>query len=219
MTAFASPAVVPGPLRRPLLLVSILAAVAFTVLAVRYAGTSSAGRVDTGVDAAVDPVADDHRLLIERVVALGSPSWVVASAVVLAAVCLLLGRRRLAVLALVGPGVTGACTSLLKPLLGRTIDGSLAFPSGHTAGATAFGLVVGLLAISLVRPGRIGALAILIAGGVVAGGGVGLAMIAANAHYPTDTIGGFCMAVVLVCGTALVVDRVAVRRSPSRDSG
>ncbi len=33
-------------------------------------------------------------------------------------------------------------------------------------------------------------------------------MIATNAHYPTDTVGGFCTAVVAVLGTALLLDRV-----------
>jgi undecaprenyl-diphosphatase len=195
-----------------------LAAVLFVVLAVRFAGTSTAGRVDVHVDAVVDPVANEHRLLIERVVTLGSTRWVVAFAVLLSVACLLLGRRRLAVLAVLGPGLTGACTSLLKPILGRTIDGGLAFPSGHTGGATALGLVAALLVISLVRPSRAGAMAIVAAASLIAGGGVGAAMVAANAHYPTDTIGGFCMAVVVVCGTALALDRIAERRPPSSET-
>ena len=69
-------------------------------------------------------------------------------------------------LAVVGPGLTGVCTTLLKPALGRTIEGGFAFPSGHTGGATSLGLVAALLVISLLRPGRGGALAILAAGAV-----------------------------------------------------
>jgi undecaprenyl-diphosphatase len=194
-------------------LLAVAAAVVFVVLAALYAGTSVAGRVDTRVDAVVDPFVDDNRLLIERVVALGSPGWVVALSLILAATSLVLGRRRFAVLAVIGPGLTGACTSLLKPLLGRTINSYFAFPSGHTGGATALGLVAALLAISFVRPGRGGAMALLAAGSVGVGGGVATAMVAANAHYPTDTLAGYCLAVVVVCAGALVVDRIAERRS------
>jgi undecaprenyl-diphosphatase len=195
------------------LLVTFAAAV-FAVLAVRYAGTSTAGSVDTRVDAVVDPFGVAHHWLIRHAAALGSPPSVVALAFALSATCLLLGKRRLAVLAVVGPGVTGLLTTFLKPVLGRTIEGGFAFPSGHTGGATSLGLVVALMAISLLRPGRRGALAILAAGAIVVGGGVGAAMIASNAHYPTDTLGGFCTAVVVVCGGALVLDRMAAHRAP-----
>ena len=125
------------------------AATTFAVLAARYAGTSEAGGVDTRVDAVVDPLGTAHRWLVRHVMALGSPSSVVVLAFAASAVCLVLGRRRLAVLAVVGPGVTGVCTTLLKPALGRTIGGGFAFPSGHTGGATSLGLVAALLAISV----------------------------------------------------------------------
>ena len=36
-------------------------------------------------------------------------------------------------------------------------------------------------------------------------------MVASNSHYPTDTLGGFCTAVVVVCGCALLLDRLAAR--------
>jgi membrane-associated phospholipid phosphatase len=213
MTAAVPTVLVPEPLRRPVGLLVAGAATTFAVLAARYAGTSEAGGVDTRVDAVVDPLGMAHRWLVRHIVALGSPPSVVVLAFAASAVCLVLGRRRLAVLAVVGPGVTGVCTTLLKPALGRTIGGGFAFPSGHTGGATSLGLVAALLAISLLRPSRGGALAILAAGALVIGGGVGAALIASNAHYPTDTIGGFCTAVVVVCGGALALDRMTAHRA------
>lgn len=215
MTAATPRVLVPDPLRRPLVVLVLVAAVGFVVLAVSYAGTSTGGRVDTRVDALVDPLGA-HHWLVEHAVELGSPMWVAALALALSTVCLLLSRWRLALLAVVGPGLTGACTTLLKPALGRTFDGGFAFPSGHTAGATSIGLVVALLMISLIRPGRGGALALLTAGAVIVGGGVAAALVASNAHYPTDTIGGFCTAIVVVCGCALLVDRVAALRPAAR---
>jgi membrane-associated phospholipid phosphatase len=212
MTTAAPPVVVPSPVRRPVAVLVTVAAATFAVLAVRYAGTSSAGGVDVRVDAVVDALG--HQWLVRHVTALGSPPLVAALACALAVVCLLLGRRRLALLAVIGPGLTGLATTICKPLLGRTIDGGLAFPSGHTGGATSLGLIMALLLISLLRPGRGGALAILAAGGLVVGGGVGAAMVASNVHYPTDTLGGFCTAVVMVCGSALLLDRLPSRQPP-----
>lgn len=207
MTPFPA---VPPDVRRPLAGLVGVAALVFVVLAVRYAGTSEAGPVDRRVDAVVDPVAGGHWWVLSRLVLLGSPPSVVLLAVGLAAACLALGRRRLAVLAIAGPGVTGVCTTLLKPALGRTIAGGYAFPSGHTGGATALGLVTGLLLASLLasRRGRAWTLTVLAASALALGGGVGAAMIATDAHYPTDTIGGFCTAVVAVLGTGLLLDRV-----------
>jgi undecaprenyl-diphosphatase len=215
MTAATPPMLVPGPLRRPVALLVAVAAAVFALLAARYSGTSSASGVDTRVDAVVDPLGTAHRWLIHHTVTIGSPPSVVALAFILSATCLLLGRRRLAVLAVVGPGLTGACTTLLKPALGRTIGhGAFAFPSGHTGGATSLGLIAALLLISLLQPSRSGALAILAAGALVVGGAVGAAMVASNAHYPTDTLGGFCTAVVMVCGSALLLDRLPSRQPP-----
>jgi len=120
----------------------------------------------------------------------------------------------------VGPGVTGVATTLLKPALGRTIGQGYAFPSGHTGGATALGLVAALLLVSLVRPGRAGGLTMLAVGASVAGGCVGAAMVAADAHYPTDIVGGYCTAVVVVLGGALVLDALSWRgRSGVRRGG
>jgi membrane-associated phospholipid phosphatase len=216
MTTATPPTLVPGPLRRPLTLVVAGAAAVFVVLAWRYAGTSTASGVDTKVDAVVDPLGEAHHWLIGHAMRLGSPPSVVALAFALSALCLLLGRYRLAVLAVVGPGLTGVCTTLLKPALDRTIDGGFAFPSGHTGGATSLSLVAAFLVISLLRPGRGGALVILAASAVVIGGGVGAAMVVSDAHYPTDTVGGFCTAVVVVCGVALLLDRLATALAPSK---
>jgi membrane-associated phospholipid phosphatase len=215
MSAAAPPSLVPGPLRRPLALTVLASAVVFGVLAARYAGTSTAGRIDTQVDAAVDPL-EAHPWVVEHAKELGSPLTVVVLAIALSATCFVLGRRRLAVLAIVGPGLTGMCTTFLKPVLGRTIGEGFAFPSGHTGGATSLGLVAALLIISLIRPSRGRALLILAASSLVSGGSVGAAMVALNAHYPTDTIGGFCTAIVVVCGGALLLDRLAALRAPAR---
>ncbi len=204
------PSLVPAPMRRPVALVLGVAALVFALLAARYGGTSSPGQIDLHVDRVIDPLGAAHRWLVADTAVLGSPPVVVLLAMLTALLCLLLGRHRLAVLAIVGPGVTGVATTLLKPALGRTIGEGYAFPSGHTGGATALGLVAALLLVSLLRPGRAGGLTMLAVGASVAGGCVGAAMVAADAHYPTDIIGGYCTALVVVLGFALVLDRIRV---------
>ena len=103
---------------------------------------------------------------------------------------------------------------MLKPLIGRTIEGGgFIYPSGHTGAATALGLVAALLLVNVLRAGpRVGA-ALLAAGALLAGGGMAVAVVVGRFHYPTDAAGGFCTAVVMVLGTALLLERWTDDRS------
>ncbi len=206
--ALPGPVLLPVPLRRPVAVVAGGAFAVLAVLTVRFAGTSAASGVDLHVDTVVDPIGAAHLWLVRHTVMLGSPPTVVLVAFLLAGGCVALGRRRLALLAIAGPGITGLATTTLKPLIGRTLEESYAFPSGHAGGATSLGLVTALLVISLARPGRKVSLLVIAAGALLAGGGVGFAMVASNAHYPTDIVGGFCTAVVVVLSGALTLDRL-----------
>lgn len=202
--------VLPGNLRTPALVAVALATVVFAVLGAHYAGGSGYGRIDGHAENLVDGAAGSHLWLLQRLTLFGSPPLVVLAAFVLSGVCLALGRRRLAVVAIVGPGLTGLATTFLKPAIGRTMEfGGFAYPSGHTGGATSIALVVALLLVSLVRPGRTTGIALVVSIALVAGGTIGTAMIATGAHYPTDTVGGFCVAVAIVLGSALLLEWAA----------
>lgn len=207
-----------GPLRRPAPLIVAAAVAVFAVLAWAYRGDAAAGRIDRDADAVVDALGHRSGSLLADAVTFGSPPTVVLFALLLAGLALYLRRRRLAVLAVVGPGLTGIATTVLKPVVGRTIgtataDG-YAFPSGHTGGAVSIGLVVALLLVGLLPVTRTGpAVATLTATALLAGGTVGTGMVRLGAHYATDTVGGFCAAVALGLGAALVIDRVADRRA------
>jgi undecaprenyl-diphosphatase len=56
---------------------------------------------------------------------------------------------------------------------------------------------------------------LLATGGLLAGGAMAIALIVKSGHYPSDTVGGFCAAVVAVLGAALLVDRVVDRHARS----
>ena len=194
--------------------VAVLATTVVAVLAVQYAGDDSAGRVDGHLDRAVDalPVVADR--FVRTATVLGSPAVVTVAAGVLALVCLLVRRPGGAVLAVAGPGLTGLITTFGKPVVDRTIghDDTLAFPSGHTGGATSLSLVCALLLAGALGWGARGSAVLAATVAVVMGGLVGTGMVVGGSHYPTDVVGGFCAAVAAVLGVALLLDAATLRR-------
>ncbi|BFO16097.1 hypothetical protein SHKM778_24850 [Streptomyces sp. KM77-8] len=122
--------------------------------------------------------------------------------------CLLMRWPRAAVFAVAGPGAAAGTTTLLKPLVGRTIHGdeNLSYPSGHTAFLTAFALMAALLVTGRLGLGRTAGLALVLGAALFAGAAMGWAQVAMGAHYPTDTLGGWCTALAVVPATARIVD-------------
>ncbi|MFC4947221.1 phosphatase PAP2 family protein [Pseudonocardia sp. GCM10023141] len=187
------------------------------VLGVRYAGESEGGSLDRHAETLLAAAVPSYSgRPADFVIQFGTPAMVILLAVVLAAICLATGNRPLAVLAVVGPGLAGLATTLLKPFIGRTIDGGFAYPSGHTGGATSIAIVVALLLLSRWQLPRAAALTVLFGTALVAGIGMAAALVSAEVHYPTDTIGGFCTSVVCVLGTALLIDAVTGRTQQNR---
>ncbi|MGW4484139.1 phosphatase PAP2 family protein [Amycolatopsis sp. NPDC004368] len=187
-----------------------LGLVVLVVLAVVFAGASQPTPFDVPLLPGPDLLPDPWWYIATGVDFLGEP---VGSAIVIVLFTggVLLARRvRTAVLVLVGCGLTVAVTSLLKPVTGRTIHGHfLSYPSGHTAFATALALIAAFVLAD--RLGRAAAIVVtavlmLLCGVLMAWAEVGL-----GAHYPTDTVGGFAAALVVIPVTAVVIDRVAVR--------
>jgi membrane-associated phospholipid phosphatase len=209
-SALAGPSILPAPLRRPAGGVAVVAVLVFAVLAARYGGEASARWLDHRMQSLVG-ASGPARSISEAVILFGERISVVVLAVLLSGLALALGHRRLAVLAIVGPGLTGLATELLKPLIGRTFNGDFAFPSGHAGGATALGIVAALLLIGALRPESRTSAALLAAGAVLSGGMMAFALVASRDHYPTDTIGGFCIAVGVVLASALLIEWWAER--------
>ncbi|MER5766234.1 phosphatase PAP2 family protein [Streptomyces sp. NPDC001985] len=203
-------AVLPPALRGWLGLIAVLAALTVVALGVLYAGHGRPGGVDASIQPAVNGVPPPWRNAALATDFLAEPAG--AAVLVVAAVtgCLLSRRPRAAVLVVAGTGLTVGATTLLKPLVGRTIHGEhLSFPSGHTAFLTALALVVALLATG--RPGlggRAGA-SLVLASALAAGAAMGWAQVALGAHYPTDVLGGWCTALAVTPAAAWLVDRMA----------
>jgi len=207
----------PKGLHLPAALVAVLATATVAVLALKYAGDSVPGRVDGHLDRAVDALPATGHGIARAAIVFGSPEIVGVAAVAVALVCLLARSPRAAVFAVAGPGLTGVATTLGKPLVDRTIgySGGLAFPSGHTGGATSLALVVALLLAASLRLGASGTAALAGACAVLVGGAVGTGMVMLGSHYPTDVVGGFCTAVAAVLAVALALDATVVRRAPA----
>jgi membrane-associated phospholipid phosphatase len=220
MTAVVSPATerrhragpaLPRVLWLPLGVVAVPSVVLTVILAVLYAGQSTGSRLDRwvlpGLHSTVSGSVGYDLAWIVGTAADPLPAAVLVLALV--AVCLLLGRPRLAVLAVVGQVLTGLVTSVGKHLVGRTIHGgNLSFPSGHTAQLTGMAILVGLLLVDTRRIGaRAPATGLVLGCAVIGGAAMAWSTTSMDVHYLTDTVAGFCVALVLVPLSAWLIDR------------
>lgn len=179
-------------------------------LAVRYAGGTTAGRLDTAVTGAIRAVTGPPGPVGDVLVFPTTPALVYA--VLGVALVVELARREWwrAGFTVLTPVVAVVLTELvLKPLDGRTHHGYLSYPSGHTVSAVSAYLAV-LLALTVGRPltRRVGAAVLALVTVVLAVG-----LVAMDYHYPTDTVGGVCVAVGVVLPLAVAADRLTARRA------
>jgi membrane-associated phospholipid phosphatase len=201
----------PASARVPLAAAAVCAAITVVVLGVLFANQTTGTGFDEGLRSGLTGAGAPWYQLALIVDYTAEPIGGALTIGLLVAACLALGHRRAAVLAVLGTGGSIVVTSALKPLVGREINGGfLCYPSGHTATATAVALVAMLVVVQ--RRGRgVWLLAVVT---VVAGGVMAWAQVLLNAHYATDTLGGFAAAVAVVPTAALLVDQVADRRKP-----
>jgi membrane-associated phospholipid phosphatase len=212
----AAPLVSP-PLRRSATALAVASALVLVALAARYRDTGAAGQLDLAVMSRIQDLLANHSQQLWLIVRLGHPVPIFVMAVLLALVCLATRRPRLAVLAFAGPGATGIATTVLQPIVGRTLEGVFALPSGHTGAVTAIATVAALAIIGSVRTRLVTVAAVATAGVFAVGTVMGIALIANGLHYPTDVVAGFCAALTIVLGLGLGFDSIvprARRRSP-----
>ena len=179
-------------------------------LGVRYADHHQPGTADAWIRSAVVGVRPGWQSVALDLDAMGEPVGAVMLVVAVVLGCLLLRRPRAALLTTAGTGLAVGTTSLLKHVVGRTINGdNLSYPSGHTAFLTALALMAALLTTGRLGLGRAAGTSLVLAAVLVAGAAMGWAQVALGAHYPTDVLGGWCCALAVVPATAWLVDRAA----------
>ena len=205
----------PDALRWPVVIISALAALAVLTMALAVAGDVSPTSFDREVvslTAARTTAETRWALVLDSA---GEPKGLALLVALLFTASLLLRRPRVALLVVLGTGLTISVTSALKPLVGRTIHHVyLSYPSGHTASATAMAMTAALLVSH--RLGRRAALALLYGVATVAGTAAGWAQSSLMAHYPSDTVAGWCTALAVIPTTAWLVDGAAERWRPGR---
>jgi undecaprenyl-diphosphatase len=207
----AEPAVPPG-WRRPLGVTAVLAGAGLVALGIAVAGTSAPSAVDDALLTAAG--GDDPELWTTAlgVDYFGEPLGVTVLASILVVICLALRRWRLAVLTVVAQGAIWSASTFVKPVVDRTIHGDhLAYPSGHTAGMTAFALVVGLILVGALHVRRAVAPIVLVGVTVIGGLAAAWAQTILVAHYATDTVGGFLLTFAIVPPLGVVIDHVTDR--------
>lgn len=145
------------------------------------------------------PLGFGERVQPRQVIHLGAPRFVIPAAFGLALLALAWRDRIGALVAVGGPGLTGALTEyVLKPAVNVPAPaGSRAFPSGHAGGVAAIALVAVIVVYR--RWGWLPALlvAALSAAPVMY---VGTALLRLDFHYPTDVLGGGLLAATVVLG-------------------
>ncbi|MFJ3234453.1 phosphatase PAP2 family protein [Streptomyces sp. NPDC086787] len=205
-------AVLPPSLRGWLGSIAVLAVLVVVVLGVRFADEGEPGPLDAHISDAVYGVGPPWRQVALAMDFLGEPGGAAMLIVAVVTGCLLHRRPRSAVLAVAGAGAAVGTATLLKSVVGRTIhDGSLSYPSGHTAFATSLALVVALLTTDRLGLGAAAGTLLVLAAALAAGAAMGWAQVALGAHYPTDALGGWCTALAVIPAMAWLVDRTADR--------
>jgi membrane-associated phospholipid phosphatase len=202
------------PAARPWAVAVLVVCVAVTaVLGALFAHQTRGSGLDTAVDARIQASLGGHPALLRGVALLGSAPAVIAVAGALVLACLATHRRRGALFVLIAvPAAEVTGEYVLKPLIHRTLEGDLVFPSGHTTGVVVLAAAIAVLLTGPLRPPWPAAVRLLLVlAAFLAAGLTAVAMIGMGAHYFTDTVGGGAVAVAMVLATALALDWFAAR--------
>lgn len=180
-------------------------------LGISVAGQRHAGSVDRMLIERVHMTVGEGCGLARLLLVPADTPTIVAVALMSCVAALARRRWDVALLAIVTPVIGITTTELvLKPLFGRRLHGYLSYPSGHAIAAVAGYTVVALALASTAtrRWRRVTAVGWGLVVVIVMGGLVGM-----DWHYPTDAIGGVCVAVGVVLPCAAVTDSY-LRRPP-----
>jgi len=213
------PLLAAGNRRAAAVVIAVCVAVV-AAFAIRYAGHTQAGPFDASVDRWFQSQLGLTSPVLTALTWLGDPLLVTFITALIALGCAWARWWRgvaLAVLAV--PVASGLTEGILKPLIGRTIDGLLSLPSGHTTAVFAMAtLGAVLLAGTPARARARRARRLVILAAYVLATAVAVGMVAQGFHYFTDTIPGVGVGVGTVLLIALLIDAVAARRGRRRSA-
>ena len=125
--------------------------------------------------------------------------------------------RGAALAGLAVPAAVALTEAVLKPLIGRSMQGYHSFPSGHATAAFALAATCAVLLANPPRPRLPGAARLLlVAGAALIAAIVAIAVVVLRYHYFTDTVAGAAVGIGTVLLTALLLDRArpAAARRP-----
>jgi membrane-associated phospholipid phosphatase len=180
------------------------------LIGVHYAGRTGYGPVDDAITKALSATVGNPKPLGKWAVigptvptrVLGTLSNpVLIYGVIAAAVVFAVWRRRWAAagLAVFAPAFCVLVTEVSKPWFDRYHDGYLSYPSGHMA-TSAAALTVAVLVLTDRRR------RLAWAGWAVVLCATAAGLVAMNYHYPSDTAGGFLLAIGVVLPGAVLAD-------------
>jgi membrane-associated phospholipid phosphatase len=186
-------------------------AIAITI-GILVAGQQHAGSVDSWFSQRVHAVFGNRGRLAELLL-LPTDTPVIAAAVLALVVAALVRRRwDVALLAAGTPAIGVSLVELaLKPLFDRRLHGYLSYPSGHAVAAMTAYTVAALAVASTGGPLR---RCLAIAGWGLLTVVVMVGLVAMDCHYPTDAVGGVCVAIGITLPCTLGTDRLVHRDRP-----
>jgi membrane-associated phospholipid phosphatase len=199
------PPLIPLRLRRPAVFVALGCWVLAALLGAWYAGDHQPGRFDNAVADVVHGVVGEQGMFARFLTGPTHPIVVYPVIALVIGIAVFQRWWERAVLAVAAPGVCVVLTELLfKPLVDRTDNGVLSYPSGHTVSAVA-ALTVAALVVSVDWPAayRVAIMGLLLVVSFV----LAVGLVGMDYHYATDTVGGFLVALGVTLPLTLATDR------------
>jgi membrane-associated phospholipid phosphatase len=175
-----------------------------------YAGDHQPGRLDNTIADVVHRVVGEQGMFARFLTGPTHPIVVYPVIALVIGIAVFQRWWERAVLAVAAPGACVVLTELLfKPLVGRTDQGVLSYPSGHTVSAVA-ALTVAALVVSVDWPAvyRVAIMILLLVVSFV----LAVGLVGMDYHYATDTVGGFLVALGVTLPLTVATDRFSERR-------
>jgi membrane-associated phospholipid phosphatase len=166
-----------------------------------------AGWVDRSVDSMIKAALAGHDGFLGPVADLAEPVHMTVLIAVVVLACMAAKRLNGALLAVVSVPAAAGLAEGLKRVVGRTLGGSLTYPSGHTTAAFALAAVVTIVMLSPSRHMLPFAIRLTVAiASMLTACSVAIAVIGLGWHYFSDTLAGAAVGMGVVLAVALLLD-------------